>query len=141
MHYWANPVANTPGRTYFEGTLQDQNSIFTAQSLFRSQSPQFVPRPNAYNARSFVVKRVSDSFFQLSQELQKEFPDTQRLRIHVDFNEKERVLVYDYFKHTFLALLRDHPDFPSAEIKKILRYTAEAIKELHDEDWIHIGQS
>lgn len=60
--------------------------------------------------------------------------------MHVDYNEKEHVLVYNYYKHTFLALLSHYPDFPPAEIKKILRCTAEAVKELHDKDWIHIGQ-
>lgn len=60
--------------------------------------------------------------------------------MHVDYNEKEHVLVYNYYRHTFLALLAQYPDFPSAEIKKILRYTAEAVKELHYKDWIHIGQ-
>lgn len=60
--------------------------------------------------------------------------------MHVDYNEKEHVLVYNYYRHTFLALLSHHRDFPPAEIKKILRCTAEAVKELHDKDWIHIGQ-
>lgn len=61
--------------------------------------------------------------------------------MHVDYNEKENVLVYDYYKHTFLALLSHYPDFPRAEIKKILRCTTEAVKGLHDKDWIHFGQS
>lgn len=59
--------------------------------------------------------------------------------MHIDYNEKELVLVYNYYKHTFLALLSHYPDFPPAEIKKILRCTAEAVKELHDKDWVHIG--
>lgn len=60
--------------------------------------------------------------------------------MHVDYNEKEHVLVYDYYRHAFLALLSQYPDFPPAEIKKILGSTAEAVKDLHDKDWIHIGQ-
>lgn len=60
--------------------------------------------------------------------------------MHVDYNEQERILVYPYFRDTFLALLREHPDFPIKEIKKILRCTAEAVKEFHDKDWIHIGK-
>lgn len=60
--------------------------------------------------------------------------------MHVDYNEKERVLVYNYYRHTLLALLSQSPDFPPTEIKKILRCTAEAVKELHDKGWIHIGQ-
>ncbi|KAI3400755.1 hypothetical protein diail_1964 [Diaporthe ilicicola] len=88
--------------------------------------------------QSLVTKRVPPSFFQLSQELRKEFPHSQRLRMHVDYNEKEHVLVYNYYKQTFLALLSKYPAFPPTEIKKILRCTAEAVKELHDKDWIHI---
>ncbi|KAG8162571.1 hypothetical protein KVR01_008336 [Diaporthe batatas] len=100
------------------------------------------PEYNIYRAEcqgeSYVAKGVSPSILNLSQELRKEFPDSHRLRMHVDHNEKEHVLVYKYYKHTFLALLTQYPDFQPEEIKKILRCTAEAVKELHDKDWIHI---
>lgn len=89
----------------------------------------------SFQGQSFVAKRVSHSFFQLSQEQKKEFPHSQHVRMHVDYNEKEIVLVYDYYKHTFLALLSQHPEFPPAEIKKILRCTAEDAKDLLDKDW------
>jgi hypothetical protein len=68
----------------------------------------------------------------LSQNLKSEFAGSGRLRMHIDYNQEERVLVYKYFRHTLLALVMEYPDFPAAEIKKILRYTGEAIKELHD---------
>lgn len=71
--------------------------------------------------------------------LKEEFPTSQRLRLHVDYNVEERVLVYEYFRHTFWALLREYPEFPSAEIKKILRGTAEAVKEHHGNGWFHLG--
>ncbi|CAN8104129.1 unnamed protein product [Discula destructiva] len=58
--------------------------------------------------------------------------------MHVDYNEEERTLVYEYFRHTFLSLLHNHPHFPLAEIKNILRYSREAVKELHSKDSIHI---
>jgi len=75
----------------------------------------------------------------MSQNLKREFAGTSRLRMHVDYNQEERILVYKYFRHTLLALITEHPDFPVAEIKKILRYTGEAIKEFHGKGWIHIG--
>lgn len=84
---------------------------------------------------------MSDPFFQLSRELKDEFAGTQKLRSHVDHNEQERILVYRYFSDTFLSLSRKHPNVPPREIKKIMRSTAEAVKELHDKDWIHIGKS
>lgn len=84
---------------------------------------------------------MPESFFQLSQELAREFAGTRRLRLHVDYNEEEQTLVYEYFRHTFLALLNSYPDFPLTEVKKILQYTGEAVKELHAKDWIHIGET
>lgn len=59
--------------------------------------------------------------------------------MHIDYNQKERILVYKYFRDTLLALITEYPDFPAGEIKKILRYTGEAVKEFHDKGWIHIG--
>ncbi|KAL9104869.1 MAG: hypothetical protein Q9163_000255 [Psora crenata] len=58
--------------------------------------------------------------------------------MHIDHNQEERILVYDYFRDTLLALIKDHPDFPTEERKKILRLTGEAVQELHANDWIHI---
>jgi hypothetical protein len=75
----------------------------------------------------------------MSLRLKQEFKDSRRLQMHVDHNPDEHVLVYPYFRHTLLALIREYPDFPVVERKKILRFTAEAIKEFHDQDWIHIG--
>lgn len=82
---------------------------------------------------------MSESFFKLSLDLKREFASTRRLRMHTDYNEKECALVYEHFRHTLLSLLKECPDFPVAAIKEILRYTAEAVKELHDKNWIHIG--
>ena len=97
--------------------------------------------PFRCEGQSFVIKRVHESVFQLSNELKDEFADSRHLRMHVDSNTKEQTLVYEYFKDTFLDLLNKHPDFPLSEIKKILRCTGEAVKELHARDWIHIGMS
>ncbi len=82
---------------------------------------------------------MSESFFSLSRRLESDFAGTRRLRMHIDYNQEERILVYDYFRDTLLALIRDHPDFPPAERKKILRLTGEAVQELHAKDWIHRG--
>lgn len=59
--------------------------------------------------------------------------------MHTDYNEKEHALVYECFRHTLLSLLNENPGFPVAAIKEILRYTGEAVKELHAKNWIHIG--
>lgn len=82
---------------------------------------------------------MSESFFKLSRELEKDFADSRRIRMHVHYNEVEHTLVYEYFTSTFLRLLDEHPDLPLSKIKKILRHTGEAVKELHAKDYIHIG--
>ena len=59
--------------------------------------------------------------------------------MHTDCNPEEGILVYPYFRDTLLALIQDDADLPPVERKKILRRVGEAIQELHDKDWIHIG--
>ena len=75
----------------------------------------------------------------MSQRLKSEFPTTNRLRMHTDYNEEELTLVYEYYRHTLLTLLNEFPDFPITGIKDILRCTGGAVKEFHDKDWIRIG--
>lgn len=89
---------------------------------------------------SFVFKRVSQPFYDLSQHLALQFAGSGRLRVHMDANQDERILVYPYFKNTLLALITEDPDFPPAERVKVLRVVAEAIQELHSKDWIHNGE-
>jgi serine/threonine protein kinase len=62
-----------------------------------------------------------------------------RLRLHTDCDQEEGVLVFPYFKSTLLALIQGNPEFPTEGRKKILRQVGEAIQELHNKDWIHLG--
>jgi tRNA A-37 threonylcarbamoyl transferase component Bud32 len=59
--------------------------------------------------------------------------------MHIDCNQEESILVYPYFRDTLLALIQEDRDFPLAGRKKILRRVGEAIQELHNKDWMHIG--
>ncbi|EPE05817.1 serine threonine protein kinase [Ophiostoma piceae UAMH 11346] len=86
----------------------------------------------------FVYKRVSESFFGLSQELATTFHDTDCLRMHTDYNEDQHVLVYPYFRDTLLGLIQSDPTFPPSERPKILRATAEAINQMHSQGWVHL---
>lgn len=52
---------------------------------------------------SFVFKHVSQPFYDLSQHLALEFAGSSRLRVHVDANQDECILVYPYFRNTLLA--------------------------------------
>lgn len=51
----------------------------------------------------------------------------------------QRSGVYEYFRSTFLALPKENSGFSVAAIKKILQLTGEALKELHDRNWIHLN--
>jgi tRNA A-37 threonylcarbamoyl transferase component Bud32 len=59
--------------------------------------------------------------------------------MHVDVSEDEEVLIYPYYQHTLLGLLKEDSNISDAARKKFLRQTGEAIQELHSKDWIHIG--
>ena len=83
---------------------------------------------------------MSRPFYNMSIRLATEFAGSRRLRMHVDCNQKEGVLIYPYYTTTLLSLIRDKPDFSPTQRYKILRYTAEAIAELHNKNWIHLGK-
>ncbi|KAF1355930.1 kinase-like protein [Lizonia empirigonia] len=103
------------------------------------------PRLNVFKAdhfgshdQSFVFKRVSKPCYDLSLRLAADFPESRRLRMHVDLNEDENVLIYPYYQHTLLGLLQEDSKISDAARKIILQQTGEAIQELHSKDWIHI---
>jgi serine/threonine protein kinase len=87
----------------------------------------------------FVLKPASQSIFELSQELKHEFGNSSRLRTHVDDNEEERVLVYEYYKDNLLSLVKNNPDLPVEARKFILREVGLGLKDLHSKHWIHLG--
>jgi tRNA A-37 threonylcarbamoyl transferase component Bud32 len=59
--------------------------------------------------------------------------------MHIDCNQEELILIYPYLRDTLLALIKEDSELPLLGRKTILRRVGEAIKELHDKDWIHIG--
>ncbi|KAL2175466.1 kinase-like domain-containing protein [Thermothelomyces heterothallicus CBS 202.75] len=85
-----------------------------------------------------VFKQESKSIFDLSRRLADEFTGSRRLRMPIDFNAQDRIVVYPYFRDTLLGLMRADPDFPPTELKKILRCVGEAIQEFHAKDWLHL---
>lgn len=48
---------------------------------------------------------MSGSFFDLSVSLAAQFADSNQLIMHIICNEKERILVFPYYKDTLLSLL------------------------------------
>jgi serine/threonine protein kinase len=89
--------------------------------------------------RLFVLKPVSQLIFELSEELKHEFGNSCRIRTHIDYNEEERVLVYEYFKDNLLSLLKNNPDLPIETRKFILRELGQGLKDIHAKHWIHLG--
>jgi len=89
--------------------------------------------------RPFVLKPVSQSIFEFSQELRHEFGNSGRLRTHIDYNEEECVLVYEYFKDNLLSFVKNNPDLPIEGRKFILRELGLGSKDLHARHWIHLG--
>ncbi len=78
-------------------------------------------------------------FFDLAERIATDFAGSRRLRLHVDSNQEEGILIYPYFKETLLALIQNNPDLSDVERKKIIRCVGEALQEFHSRDWIHIG--
>ncbi|KAJ4376357.1 hypothetical protein N0V83_001640 [Neocucurbitaria cava] len=56
------------------------------------------------NYKPFVLKPVSQSIFDHLQEFRTEFGSHPRLRNHIDQNEKDSIVFYEYFKTDLLSL-------------------------------------
>lgn len=93
----------------------------------------------SYENLAFVLKPVSRSIFELSKELKHEFGSNCRIRTHIDHNEEERVLVYEYFKENLLSLVKNTPHLPIQTRKFILRELGLGLRDVHTKHWIHLG--
>ncbi|KZL64541.1 kinase-like protein [Colletotrichum tofieldiae] len=120
-------ITGESGRVYVRGEVLQRHCEDHNLSVFKAKSGN----------QSFVVKRVPKAFYRLSMRLADEFAGSRRLRIHIDCNNEEGILVYPYYGSTLLSLIQEDQDFPVLERKKILRATGEAIQELHSKDWMH----
>ncbi|KAI7714674.1 hypothetical protein KC353_g6679 [Hortaea werneckii] len=116
------------GRKYTRGKVLQNHRTNPSLSVFLADSEDDY----------FVVKRVTRQFYDLSKRLASEFGSSSRLRVHVDCNEEEAVLVSPYYETTLLGLIQGDPEFPTEGRMKILRQVGEAIRELHSKDWMHL---
>ncbi len=96
-------------------------------------------RGNSVLKAVLVPIPISRSIFELSQELKHEFGNSSYLRLHLDDNEEECVLVYDYYQDNLLSLVRNNPDLPIKARKFILRELGLGLRDLHSTQWIHLG--
>lgn len=78
-------------------------------------------------------------FFDLAERIATDFGGSCRLRLHVDSNQGEGILIYLYLKETLRALVQNNPDLSDVERKKISRCVGEVLYEFHSRGWIHVG--
>ncbi|EZF28441.1 hypothetical protein TMEN_9321 [Trichophyton mentagrophytes] len=124
----ASTLVGRSGREYVRGKILKRHPKRPDYNVYLAQSGN----------RSFVLKGTSDSVVELALDLKREFPDTRRLRVHVDENVEEKVLVYEYFNDDLLSFIKKNPNLPIGARKWILRELGESLKELHAKNWIHI---
>jgi len=91
------------------------------------------------DGKPFVIKPVSWSIFDLLKEFKDDFGNNPRLRIHVDDNKEENVLVYEYFKSDLLSLVENYPALPIEARKTILKEVGLGLTDIHTKHWIHLG--
>lgn len=89
--------------------------------------------------KPFVINPVSPSIFELLNEFKDEFDHNPHLRIHVDYNENDNIIVYDYFKSDLLTLLENYPALSIEARKIILKEVGLGLREIHTKNWIHLG--
>ncbi|RMY90897.1 hypothetical protein D0862_09851 [Hortaea werneckii] len=121
-------ITGESGRKYTRGKVLQNHRANPSLSVFMADLEDDY----------FVVKRVTRPFYDLSKRLASEFGSPSRLRVHVDCNDEEAVLVFPYYETTLLALIQGDPDFPTEGRMKVLRQVGEAIQELHSKDWMHL---
>ncbi|KAF2760683.1 putative serine/threonine protein kinase [Pseudovirgaria hyperparasitica] len=86
----------------------------------------------------FVLKPVSSSVFGHLLEFSKEFGDNHHLRTHVDYNDKENVVIYEGFTTDVLSLVKNYPPLPLKVRKAILQEVGCALRDMHAKNWIHL---
>ncbi|KAI0179711.1 kinase-like domain-containing protein [Hypoxylon sp. FL1284] len=84
------------------------------------------------------MTRATKELYHLSRQLEHEFGGVRGLRMHVDFNDEENVLIYPRYTHTLHTLMRDEPDLSMQNRRKILRRVVEAIHQLHLRFYVHL---
>ncbi|KAJ2907246.1 kinase-like domain-containing protein [Zalerion maritima] len=84
----ASTIVGKSGRVYIQGEVLQRPREDHKLSMFKAESGN----------GSFVFKRVPRPFYHLSLRLAAEFAGSCRLRMPVDCNQGEGVLVYPYFQ-------------------------------------------
>lgn len=86
------------------------------------------------------MKPVSESIFGHLEEFKTEFSGNFRLRNHVDQIDKDKIVIYEFFKTDLRSLIEKYPPLPIATKKAILREIALVLNDMHEKEWIHLGK-
>ncbi|OAL57054.1 putative serine/threonine protein kinase [Pyrenochaeta sp. DS3sAY3a] len=95
-------------------------------------------KPAGSKNQFFVLKPVSPSIFGHLREFNREFSDNPHLRTHVDYSDKQNVVVYEAFTTDVLSLVKNYPSLPLNARKAILRDVGGGLKDMHAKNWIHL---
>lgn len=126
-----------PGAWYSPCTVSSR-IIFNLVILVKIMT-DWMKNNSSCNDKPFILKPVSWSIFDLLQKFKDEFGNNPRLRIHIDDNTKENVLVYEYFKSDLLSLIENYPALPIEARKTILKEVGLGLNDIHTKHWIHLG--
>ncbi|EGE05765.1 serine/threonine protein kinase [Trichophyton equinum CBS 127.97] len=124
----ASTLVGSSGREYVRDKLLKHNPLRPDLSVYLAKSGD----------QNFVMKQMSDMVFDLALDHKNDFPDSRRLRIHIDENVEEKVVIYEYFDDNLLSFVDKNPNLNLAARKWILRELGESLKEFHAKNWIHI---
>ncbi|KAI0439081.1 kinase-like protein [Xylaria telfairii] len=123
----ASTIVGESGRVYVQGEVLQRHREDHNLSIYKAESEN----------KSFVVKRMHRTLYDLSLDLAEEFRGSRWLRMHIDCNHEGGILIYPHYKSALLSLIQNNPDFSLLQRCKMLRNVAEAIEELHSKSWIH----
>ncbi|OCL11112.1 putative serine/threonine protein kinase [Glonium stellatum] len=124
----------------FSTVVGHSGRVYTRQKVLQHHpsKPAFDIHLALCDHKPFVVKPVSPSIFELLKEFKDEFNHNPRLRIYVDYNKSENILVYEYFKSDLLTLVENYPALSIEARKTILKEVGLGLSDIHTKDWIHL---
>ena len=89
----------------------------------------------------FILKRMSKNAYEKCQQLNAKFAGNRHLQLHIDENEEERTLIYDYFRGNLFHFMNAYNQVPPVEAThQIMWETGKALEEMHREKMMHIGK-
>ncbi|CAI6291315.1 unnamed protein product [Periconia digitata] len=122
-------VAGITGRQYVPGHILQSGS-----ELLPFTTVQASCEGNSYILKYMPNRRWFDHL----QSVAANFGHSSRLLMPVDSNEQESAVILPKFSNSLSRIIENNLEFPDGVRSKVLVSVAEAIKEMHDQDWLHL---